>query len=383
MNGSIRRRSESSWELTVDLGRDSNGRRRRRYTNVKGTKSKAQRKLRELVSALDQGASLDQSEVSVGDFLSSWLTSYADVNTGPRSAEGYRQKIRLHITPYIGDVRLTKLSPQHVQNLYSQLHDKGLSARSIIHCHRILKGALKRAMKWGLLGWNVCETVDPPKAVRKEMKAMTFEEVQLFLTAAAESPYRVFFFVSTYTGMRRSELLGLRWSSTDLERGTISIHETLQRITGQGLQVLPTKTASARRMIPIPKDVVTVLTGFRIKQQQDCETLGSAWKTSDLVFRHPDLRPFDPNTLSHAFSDVIKKAGMSGVRLHDLRHTHASLMLKKHVDPKTISARLGHSSVVITLDTYSHLLPGMQEEAIERFSQGMDEARGEDSANIF
>ena len=125
---------------------------------------------------------------------------------------------------------------------------------------------------------------------------MTFEEVQLFLAAAAESPYRVFFFVSTYTGMRRSELLGLRWASTDLESGTISIHETLQRVTGQGLKVLPTKTASARRMIPIPKDVVTVLTGFRIKQQQDCETLGVLWKTSDLVFRHPDLRVFDPNT---------------------------------------------------------------------------------------
>ena len=174
MNGSIRRRSKSSWELTVDLGRDSNGRRRRRYMNVKGTKSKAQRKLRELVSAIDKGAPLDQSDVSVGDFLSSWLTSYADVNTGPRTAEGYRQKIGLHITHYIGDIRLTKLSPQHIQNLYSQLTDKGLSARSITHCHRVLKGALKYAVKWGLLGWNVCDAVDPPRAVRKEMKAMTF-----------------------------------------------------------------------------------------------------------------------------------------------------------------------------------------------------------------
>ena len=124
INGSIRRRSKNSWELTVDLGRDSLGRRKRRYVNVKGTKSQAQRKLRELVSALDKGARSDQSDVSVGDFLSSWLTSYADVNTGPRTVEGYRQKIRLHITPYIGDIRLTKLSPQHVQSLYSQLHER-------------------------------------------------------------------------------------------------------------------------------------------------------------------------------------------------------------------------------------------------------------------
>ena len=383
MNGSVRRRSKNSWELTIDLGRDSDGTRNRKYVNVKGTKSQAQQKLRELVSAWDKGVPLDPSNVTVGEFLGNWLSDYADINTGPRTAEGYRQKIELHITPNIGTIRLKKLAPQHVQNLYSQLTNKGLSARSVTHCHRVLKEALKYAVKWGLLAWNVCDAVSPPRAVRKEMKAMTFEEAQLFLTTAAKSPYGVFFFVSTYTGMRRSELLGLRWSSIDLDRGTISIHETLQRVTGQGLKVLPTKTASARRMIPVPKDVVTLLTGFRIKQQQDCEAIGVPWEQSDLVFRHPDLRPFHPDTLTHAFADVVKKAGISGVRLHDLRHTHASLMLREHVDPKTISARLGHSSVVITLDTYSHLLPGMQEEAIERFSQGMDEARGEDPATIF
>ena len=382
MNGSIRKRSKDSWELTVDLGRGPNGRRKRKYLTVKGPKSKAQQKLRELLYELDQGGSLDWSDKTLGDFLSSWLTIYAEVNTGPRTVESYRQKIQLHITPYIGDIRLTKLSPQHVQHLYSQLRDKGLSARSIAHCHRILKGALKRAVKWGLLWRNVCEAVDPPRAIRKEMKAMTYEEVHLFLAAASASPYRIFFFVSTYTGMRRSELLGLRWSCIDLERGTISVRETLQRVTGQGLVVLPTKTASSRRMIPIPRDVVTLLTGFKIKQQQDCKALEVSWKTSDLVFRHPDLRPFQPETLSHAFAVLSQKAGIDGVRLHDLRHTHASLMLKEHIDPKTISARLGHSSVVITLDTYSHLLPGMQEEAIERFSQRMDETRGQGPAIV-
>jgi len=142
----------------------------------------------------------------------------------------------------------------------------------------VLKEALKYAVKWGLLAWNVCDAVSPPRVVRKEMKAMTFEEAQLFLTTASKTPYGVFFFVSTYTGMRRSELLGLRWSSIDLDRGAVSVHETLQRVTGQGLKVLPTKTASARRMIPIPKGVVTLLTGFRIKQQKDCETIGVPWE---------------------------------------------------------------------------------------------------------
>ena len=136
MNGSIRKRSKDSWELTVDLGRGPNGRRKRKYLAVKGPKSKAQQKLRELLYELDQGGSLDWNDRTLGDFLSNWLTIYAEVNTGPRTAESYRQKIQLHITPYIGGIRLTKLSPQHVQRLYSQLRDKGLSARTITHCHR-------------------------------------------------------------------------------------------------------------------------------------------------------------------------------------------------------------------------------------------------------
>ena len=309
MNGSLRRRSKNSWELTIDLGRDSDGTRIRKYANVKGAKSQAQQKLRELITAWDKGVPLDLSNVTVGRFLESWLIDYADVNTWPRTAEGYRQKIELDIIPNIGTIRLKKLSPQHVQNLYSQLTNKGLSARSVTHCHRVLKEAIKYAVKWGLLAWNVCDAVSPPRAVRKEMKAMTFHEVQLFLAAAVKSPYGVFFFVSTYTGMRRSELLGLRWSSIDLQKGTISVHETLQRVTGQGLMVLPTKTASARRMIPIPKEAVTLLTGFRIKQQEDCETIGATWDQSNLVFRHPDLRLFHPDTLTHAFSDIVKKQG--------------------------------------------------------------------------
>jgi len=178
--------------------------------------------------------------------------------------------------------------------MYATLISRGLSARTVTHCHRVLKQALRQGVKWGFLTWNVCDAVDPPRAIRKEMRTMNFLEVHGFLTAATGSSYGAFFFMSIYTGMLRSELLGLRWSSIDFKKGTLSVRETLQRVTGKGLITLPTKTANARRPINIPTEVVTLLAGLKIKQQQDSESLGILWAESGLVFRHTDLGSFSP-----------------------------------------------------------------------------------------
>lgn len=363
MNGSIRRRGMKSWELTVDLGRDGSGKRRRKFANVKGTKAEAQKKLRDLLTSLDKGLPLDTSKATVGKFLEIWLHDYAETNTAPRTVAGYREKIHAYIIPHMGHIPLIKLTPQHIQSLHSDLLQRGLSLRTVLHAHRILREALGHGLKWGLLLRNVCDAVDPPKPRRKEMVALDAPDVQTFLDAAVTSPYGPLFFLDIYTGMRRGELSGMRWTAVDLNARTISVTETLQRLTGKGLVAMQPKTDRSRRLVSLTPSAVALLSGLKVKQREQHEALGLEWKETDYVFSHYDGRPFHPDTVSHAFADIVKKAGLPHVRLHDLRHTHASLMLKQGVHPKIVSERLGHSSIAITLDTYSHILPGLQEAA--------------------
>ena len=370
MDGSIRRR-KGSWELTVDLGKDATGKRLRKYVTVKGRKADAQRKLRELLGSLDKGVPLDTSKATVGEFLERWLKDYAETNTGPRTVEGYREKINAYIVPQFGHVPLAKLTPQHVQSLYSDLLERGLSARTVLHAHRILREALSHAVKWGLLVRNVCDAVDPPKPRRKEMTALDYPDVQKFLNVASGSLYGPLFYLDVYTGLRRSELLGLRWSAIDLSHKTLSVTETLQVVKGKGLMSLEPKTDRSRRQVSLAPDALALLAGLKVKQREEREISGVEWSESSFVFSHSDGTPFYPNTVSKKFSELVKKAGVPSLRLHDLRHTHATLMLKEGVNPKIVSERLGHASVVITLDTYSHVLPGLQEEAALKFEEGL------------
>ena len=182
------------------------------------------------------------------------------------------------------------------------------------------------------------------------------------------------FFLALYTGMRRGELLGLRWSAVDLTTRTLSVTQTLQCIKGMGLVAMQPKTHRSRRLVSLSPSAVALLSGPKVKQRQEREALGLVWRDSDYVFSKFDGAPYHPNTVSKAFSKIIKKAELPKVRLHDLRHTHATIMLKQGADPKTISERLGHSSVVITLDTYANVLPGMQEAAALIFEEAINAA---------
>ena len=356
MNGSIRKRGEKSWELTVDLGRDTDGKRKRKFVSVKGTKKLAEQKLRELLTTLDKGMPLDISKATVGEFLGMWLKDYAETNTTPRTLEGYREKIRNYVLPNIGHP-LAKLTPQHVQSIYASMIQKELSSRTVLHVHRILRQALSHAMKWGLLARNVCDAVDPPRAYHKEMVALDTPEVQKFLDVAVGHRYGPVFFLALYTGMRRSELLGLRWSAVDLNTKSLSITQTLQCIKGRGLGAMQPKTYRSRRLVTLPPSAVALLSGLKVRQRDEREGMGLEWNDSDYVFSNFDGTPYHPNTVSKAFSKIIKKSNLPQVRLHDLRHTHATIMLKQGADPKTISERLGHSSVVITLTGIPQIKP--------------------------
>ena len=287
-----------------------------------------------------------------------------------------------YLIPAIGGVSLTALRPDHVQGLYADMFGRGLSAQTVLHAHRVLREALGHAVEGRVIDWNVCDAVHPPRPQRKQMASMDADEATRFLVAAESTPYRDVFFVALYTGLRRSEVLALRWPEVDLDRCTLNVVAGLHRLTGQGLVLLPTKTARSRRQVSITEEVVDVLHQVRGQQMVRRMALGSPWQDNGFVFTKPDGSPLDPEKVTKAFAKVAKEAGFSGIRLHDLRHSHASLMLKAGASPKAISERLGHASISITMDVYAHLLPGIQEEAAQRFSDLLAKSRGKGQESV-
>jgi len=382
MKGHIRQRSKGSWTLWVDFGRDpETGKRKQQVFTVRGSKSDAQRELRAILTRIEGGAYIKPTKLTVGEFLTQWLEKYVLTNTSPRTAEGYRGIIQRHLMPNLGAIPLTQLHPSHIHGYYAKALSKGgaenngkLSARTVRNIHKVLSEALSHAVKWQILVRNVALAVDPPRPSQSEMATFTEEQARLFLEAVAESPYHELFTVALYTGMRRSELLGLPWKDVDLYLAQLSVTQTLHRLSSGGFIFGKPKTAKSRRTIALPPTVCILLGQLKERQIGERLLLGLKLQDDDLVFSKPDGKPLDPSTITHTFKKIIKSAGLPNLRFHDLRHTHASLMLKQGIHPKIVSERLGHSSIGITLDTYSHVMPGLQEAAALRFEEGLQRA---------
>jgi integrase len=216
---------------------------------------------------------------------------------------------------------------------------------------------------------NVAGLVQPPRVKRVRMNTLSMEEVTRFLEAAQDTDYYVYFATLLYTGLRRGELLALRWRNLDLVKGTLTVVETAYKLGNGDYIIKEPKTAQSRRTISLPLSLVELFKVYRIDQELLRIQLGVSLNVDDFVFIRPDGSPVNPNAMTLAFRRIIKKAGLKDIRIHDLRHTHASLMLKAGVNPKVVSERLGHASISITLDIYSHVLPGMQEAAAEKFDK--------------
>jgi len=376
MKGHIRQRSKGSWTIWVDLGRDpETGKRKQQTLTVRGTKRDAERELRNLLHSLEVGSYVKPSRITLGQWLEQWCQSYVAIHCSARTAESYQSEVRRHLTPFLGRILLTQLQPQHLQNYYSQALTKGradgksgLSARTVQYHHRILSEALSHAVKMGLVGRNVAEAVEPPRPERKNLANLAPEDVPKFLEAAHETPYYVLFYTALYTGMRLGELLGLRWCDVDLDVASLSVVQALYKRCGVCKMIKP-KSSHSRRRIVLPPSLALLLRDHKAEQQAQRILLGTPLSDSDLVFAHPDGRPLDPGVVSHTFAKVLRKAGLPHIRFHDLRHTHATLLLKAGIHPKIVSERLGHASISITLDIYSHVLPGLQERAAERFDE--------------
>jgi len=379
MKGSIRQRSKGSWEVCVDIGRDpTTGRRLRHFESIKGPKRLAQQRLAELLVSIERGSYVKPKRVTLGQWLESWLDSYVKIHCSLRTKESYESEIQRHILPNLGQIPLSQLQPQHIQGYYAQAltvgrvnRRGGLSARTVEYHHRILSEALNHAVKMGFLVRNVAEAVEPPHPGHKDMVTLAAKDIPRFLRSARETPYYTLYCVTLFTGMRLGELLGLRWSDVDLNLASLSVVQALYKRCGVCKMIEP-KSAHSRRQIALSPSLVLLLHQYKAKQEVERILLGKPLNDSDLVFAHTDGSPLDPGTVTHTFTNVLCKAGLPHIRFHDLRHTHATLMLKAGVHPKVVQERLGHASISITLDTYSHVLPGLQEAAAQRFEGLVD-----------
>ena len=382
MRGNIRQRAKGSWTLTIELPGDPVTRTRRQlYETIKGTKRDALKRLAELQVQIDQGGFQKPSRMNLGDFLQQWLHNYAATNVRPRTLGGYQGIVHAHLIPKLGSTLLAELQPSHLQHYYSEALENGrldgkeggLSPRSVLHHHRVLSEALGHAVKWGLIGRNVAQTVDPPSPRRSEMAILDTAAIRKLLGAAQGAVYYPMIHLALYTGLRRSEFLRLRWADVNLDMATLSVVQVMHKLRDGRIIFQEPKSAKGRRLVSLGPAAVLALRAHREHQGADLATLGVGLSDDVLVFSHLDGSPYLPDSVSHAFTKIARSAGLKGVRLHDLRHAHASLMLRQGVHPKIVQERLGHSSIAITLDTYSHVTPGLQEAAALKFDEELAE----------
>ncbi len=320
--------------------------------------------------------------------LKKWLEDYAKPKVSAKTYERYVQIVNNGLAPTLGLVMLPKLSPLQIQSCYSAAltsgrkdgREGGLSAQTVLHHHRVLHEALRQAMKWQLLARNPADAVEPPRPRRMEMRALTETETVWLLEAAEGTRLYLPILLAVTTGMRRGEILALRWKAVDLAGGRLSVSQSLEETRGV-LRSKQPKTAQGRRMITLPPITTEALLAHQAAQTKERGLLGEGYKQFDLVLAREDGSIWKPESFTALYFNFVRRIGLQ-VRFHDLRHTHASQLLRAGISPKVVSERLGHSTIGITLDVCSHVLPGMQEEAATKVEAALRKAMEQRPAKL-
>jgi integrase len=381
MTGSLKQRSPGSWSVVIYLGKDPvTAKKRYKWHTVEGNKKKAQAELTRLLRELQTGTYVEPAKLTVGEYLQKWLLDYAKIKVSAKTYERYDGIIRNHLIPEFGSMPLPKLQPLHVQSAYTRwLQDGrqdgrkgGLSARTVLHHHRVLSEALKQAVRWQLVARNIADAVEPPRPEYREMQAVEETESVWLLEAAQGTRLHVPILLAITTGMRRGEILALRWKDVNLHTGSVTVRRALQE-TKDGLHFKETKSRRARA-VSLPSMALELLSAHRAKQEEYRVVLKTDYHEEDLVCCRENGSVWPPSAFTSAYRDLLKRRKLRNVPFHSLRHSHASQLLRAGVSPKVISERLGHSKVGFTLEVYSHLLPGMQEEAAAKLDQTLRSA---------
>jgi integrase len=367
MQGSIKKyvgKRGTTWRAVVDVGRDPvTGKRVQRRVTAKTKRACEAAVAKLLAEAEDQRIVFDRN-MTVSEFAERWLES-KDGHVRGATHRRYADLLRLHVLPAIGGLKIRNVDHGQIQRLHTVWRKAGLSATSCNHAHFVLHGMLQQAVQWRVLANNPCKLVKAPRRAKPEITAWREDEVLRFLVAARDTPLEPLWILALCTGMRRGELLGLMWSDIDFDHAELSVRRTLSRGRGNSLELGTPKTRSAARSIALPALAMQHLRQLRASQGEMRHLAGDAWQQGQFVFTDALGRPLQVNALQRQFTSVIDAAGVTRIRIHDLRHTNATVLLAQDVHAKVVQERLGHSSIGMTIDTYSHVLPHMQQQAAE------------------
>jgi integrase len=346
-----------------------NGTRRRKQITRK-TRAEVGRELRRLVSAVEAGQFSHERTPTVEAWMATYLREVASARVRPTTLRSYEHLARLHINPWLGPRRIDQLRPQHITACYREL-SHSLSPSSIRRVHAVLRRALTVAVRWGLIPNNPTLMVDPPPMTRLEVQPYTVQEARCLLRAAANERLEARWVLATTLGLRQGEVLGLGWQHIDFDSSTLRVARSLQRQPNGGLALVEPKTQRSKRVIPMPQVIEAALERRQEAQRAERELAGPLWTDSDLVFTTATGTPIHPRNDYRSFQSLIKKAGLRRVRLHDLRHTAASLLLAQGVAARVVMEILGHSQISITMNTYTHVDPELSRVATDLMQEAL------------
>jgi integrase len=359
--GSIYKHKDRMWVAAIS----AQGRRVVKYFK---TRHDAQDWLQEARNQIQSGLTFLASQITVRDYLLQWLSGHEN-SIRPKTAHQYGQIINQHIAPIIGKLKLKDLRPDQIQALYAAESRAGRSQRSILLEHAVLHRALDQALRWGLIGRNPAQAVSRPKIRRKEMLTLSQDQVKVFLDAARWSRHQTLYWLAVTTGLRQGEILGLKWSDLDWMTRRLKVQRQLQRTKTGGNLFTDPKSEAGRRSVVLSRITISKLRAQRAVLSYERLFAGARWKDNDLIFPSTLGTPLDLMKLHKDFKGILHKAQLPNLRFHDLRHTAATLMLAQGIHPKVVQERLGHADIALTLNTYSHVLPDIQEEAAEKLDQ--------------
>ncbi len=369
--GTIRQRPNGTWEARISLGW-VDGRRVRRSIYGR-TKTEVRERMQAALRDVQRGIAVADERWTVGRFLEQW-TDGLDERVRPSTARRYRDLVRLHLLPEIGDVRLHRLTPQHVQSVLQRLGTKGLSRQTVAHVRAVLRTALSQAQRWDLVARNVAALADPPRVPDRHVDVLTPDDAGALIAAVQGGRLDALVTLVLYTGLRQGEALGLRWSDVDVDGGLLTVRLALQRVFpregASRLELVEPKTRKSRRPVPFPPVVADALRVQRARQAEDRLGAGLHWREPipGLVFTTHHGTPLDGRTVTAQFQMALGRAGLPRRRFHDLRHGCATLLLAAGTDLKVVSQLLGHSTIALTANTYTGVLPALQREASDRLA---------------
>jgi len=363
--GGIKKRGPNSWLVSLFTGFDIRGKRKDFTRTVRGTRKEAEQALNKIVREHDQGSLIDNPSMTLDDFFAKWLESSSRLRNSQRTADGHESVYNRYFRNAIGTKKLEKLQALDIQAVYSELLRRGLDPQTVKHCHAVIRCALNQAVRWQLLARNPALLAETPTVHRKERRVLNAVETKQFIDECRKIPIGLVFEFAILTGMRPEEYLAVKWADLDFAAKTIQVNRAL--VHHKGWSFRKPKTSRSRRTIILPPSLMHQLTLHKETQTFQMLKAANLWEKNDLIFCSEFGTPLSvPNLTYRYFRPILERAGLPQIRVYDLRHTHATLLLSANENPKVVSERLGHSTIVLTMDTYSHVLPTMQQAATDK-----------------